>query len=106
MKTFSILFFAALIAGSNLLTTSDGTVASKDLTKSFVSCSTIDTVIVPAAIQTSFDAKYPKATKVMWYQYVPDKTMAADPTVWYYGLDDKEYYVTFYWDDADYIAWY
>jgi uncharacterized membrane protein YkoI len=42
----------------------------------------------------------------MWYQYTPDKTQPTDPTVWYYGLDDKDYYVTFYWDDADYIAWY
>jgi hypothetical protein len=57
-------------------------------------------------VQTSFSTKYPSATKVMWYQYTPDKMMPADPTAWYYGLDDKDYYVTFYWDDADYIAWY
>jgi hypothetical protein len=106
MKTFSILFFAALIAGSNFFKTPGANVASKHLTKPSVSCSTVDTVIVPVAIQTSFDTKYPKATKVVWYQYVPDKTMPADPTAWYYGLDDKDYYVTFYWDDADYIAWY
>ncbi|HEY5773518.1 MAG TPA: PepSY-like domain-containing protein [Chitinophagaceae bacterium] len=106
MKTFSILFFAALIAGSNLFKTPDANVASKYLTKPSVSCSTADTVIVPVAIQTSFDTKYPKATRVIWYQYTPDKTMPADPTAWYYGLDDKDYYVTFYWDDADYIAWY
>jgi hypothetical protein len=36
-------------------------------------------VIVPVAIQTSFDTKYPKATKVVWYQYVPDKTMPQIP---------------------------
>jgi uncharacterized membrane protein YkoI len=106
MKTFSILFFAVVIAGSNLFKTPDATIASKDLIKSSVSCSTVDTVIVPVAIQTSFDTKYPKATKVMWYQYSPDKTQPADPTAWYYGMDDKDYYVTFYWDDADYIAWY
>jgi len=106
MKTFSILFFAALIAGSNLFTTPDANVASKELTKYSVSCSTVDTVIVPVEIRTSFDTKYPKATKVMWYQYSPDKTKPTDPTVWYYGLDDKDYYVTFNWDDADYIAWY
>src|SRR4030095_11517193 len=105
MKTFSIIFFAIIIAGSNLFKTSDANVAS-DLTKSSVSCSTADTVIVPVEIRTSFDTKYPKATKVMWYQYTPDKTQPADPTVWYYGMDDKDYYVTFYWDDADYIAWY
>ena len=106
MKTFSILFFVAITAGSNLFKTSDATLASKELTKSSVSSSTIDTVIVPATIQTSFSTKYPSATKVMWYQYSPDKTMPADPTVWYYGLDDKDYYVTFNWDNSDYIAWY
>lgn len=106
MKTFSILFFAALIAGGNFFETPDANVASKDLTKSSFSCSTVDTVIVPVEIRTSFDTKYPKATKVMWYQYSPEKTKPTDPTVWYYGLDDKDYYVTFYWDDADYIAWY
>lgn len=106
MKTFSILFFAALIAGSNLFKTPEANVASNDLTKSSVSCSTVDTVIVPVEIRTSFDTKYPKATKVMWYQYSPDKIKPTDPTVWYYGLDDKDYYVTFFWEDADYIAWY
>ena len=106
MKTFSILLFVAIMAGSNLFKTSGESVAFKDLTISSVSCSTIDTVIVPATIQTSFSTKYPSATKVMWYQYSPDKIMPADPTVWYYGLDDKDYYVTFNWDNSDYIAWY
>lgn len=106
MKTFSILLFAAILAGSNLFKTSDASVASNDLTKVTVSCSTADTVIVPATIQTSFNTKYPNSTRVMWYQYAPDKTMPADPTAWYYGLDDKDYYVTFNWQDADYIAWY
>lgn len=106
MKTFSILLFAALFAGSNLFTT-DEDLSSKDLTKaSIISCATADTVIVPVTIRTSFDTKYPKASRIMWYQYAPDKTMPADPTVWYYGLDDKDYYVTFNWQDADYIAWY
>lgn len=106
MKTFSILLLAALFAGSNVFSTNED-LSSKDLTKSYViTCATADTVIVPATIRTSFDTKYPKASKVMWYQYAPDKTMPADPTAWYYGLDDKDYYVTFNWQDADYIAWY
>ena len=92
------------MAGSNLFKAPDATVA--DLTKSSVSCSAIDTVIVPVAIQTSFSTKYPNATKVMWYQYTPDKIKPTDPTVWYYSLDDKDYYVTYNWQDADYIAWY
>ena len=106
MKTFSILLITALMAGSNVFNSSDENTSSIDLTKSAVfSCSTTDTVPVPVTIRTSFDTKYPKATKVMWYQYTPDKTQT-DPTVWYYGLDDKDYYVTFNWQDADYIAWY
>ena len=107
MKTFSILLITALLAGSNLFQSPDGNVSSKDLTKSaLISCSTTDTVIVPVTIRTSFETKYPKATKVVWYQYMPDKTQTPDPTVWYYSLDDKDYYVTFNWEDADYIAWY
>jgi len=107
MKTFSILLFASLLAGSNFFKASDENLSSNVLTKSaVVSCSTTDTVPVPVAIRTSFETKYPKATKVMWYQYTPDKTQTADPTAWYYVLDDKDYYVTFNWQDADYIAWY
>jgi len=104
MKTFSILLFGVIMAGSSLFKTPDAGVASKELTKSAVSCATIDTVIVPMTIQTSFSTKYPNATRVMWYQYAPDKTKPTDPTVWYYNLDDKDYYVTYNWQDADYIA--
>lgn len=106
MKTLSLLFVGALIAGGSFLKPSNGTISTNDIIKYSVACSTADTVIVPVAIRTSFDTKYPKAGKVMWYQYTPDKTMPADPETWYYGLDDKDYYVTFNWNDADYIAWY
>src|SRR5437868_12675632 len=106
MKTFSILIFAAIVAGSSLFKLPGTNNGSRDLTKSIFSCSTADTVIVPGEIRTSFEAKYPKASRVSWYQYTPDKTLPADPTAWYYGLDDKDYYVTFNFDDADYIAWY
>ena len=107
MKTFSVLLLMALLAGSNLFKSADENLSSNDLTKSaMISCSTTDTVIVPVAIRTSFETKYPKATKVMWYQYTPDKTVTVDPTVWWYPLDEKDYYVTFNWQDADYIAWY
>ena len=107
MKTFSVLLLMALLAGSNLFKSADENLSSNDLTKSaMISCSTTDTVIVPVAIRTSFDTKYPKATKVTWYQYTPDKTVTVDPTLWWYPLDEKDYYVTFNWQDADYIAWY
>ena len=107
MKTFSVVLLMAMLAGSNLFKSVDEKFSSKELTAaSVITCATVDTVIVPVTIQTSFDTKYPKATKVMWYQYTPDKTQPVDPTVWYYGLDDKDYYVTFNWQDADYIAWY
>jgi len=106
MKTLSLLFVGALIAGGSFLKPSKGTISTDDILKYSVACSTADTVIVPVAIRTSFDTKYPKASKVMWYQYTPDKAMPVDPEAWYYGLDDKDYYVTFNWNDADYIAWY
>ena len=106
MKTLSLLFVGALIAGGSFLKPSKGTISTDDILKYSVACSTADTVIVPVAIRTSFDTKYPKASKIIWYQYTPDKTMPADPETWYYVLDDKDYYVTFNWNDADYIAWY
>jgi uncharacterized membrane protein YkoI len=106
MKTFSVLLVMALIAGSSFLTPSEEKFSTDDLVKYTVARSTGDTVIVPVAIRTSFDTKYPKATKVTWYQYTPDKTMPPDPMAWYSVLDEKDYYVTFNWNDADYIAWY
>lgn len=97
----------AMLAGSNLFKTADEHFSSPELTQAAVITSaTVDTVIVPVAIRTSFETKYPKATKVTWYQYAPDKTQPSDATLWYYGLDDKDYYVTFNWEDADYTAWY
>ena len=106
MKTFSILLVMALVAGSSFLKPSQENFSTDELVTYSVACSTGDTVIVPVAIRTSFDTKYPKATKVIWYQYTPDKTMTPQPTDWYVGLDEKDYYVTFNWNDADYIAWY
>lgn len=96
----------AFIAGGSFIQPSEKKFSTDDLVKYSLACSTGDTVIVPVAIRTSFDTKYPKASRVVWYQYVPDKTMTADPEAWYYVLDDKDYYVTFNWNDADYIAWY
>jgi uncharacterized membrane protein YkoI len=107
MKTLSILLITAFIAASSFLTPSNENFSGKDLGKdAVITCSTADTVPVPATIRTSFDTKYPKATKVMWYQYTPDKTMTTDPAAWWTVLDEKDYYVTFNWNDADYIAWY
>jgi uncharacterized membrane protein YkoI len=107
MKTFSVLLLMAMLAGSNLFKSADENSSSKELTAaSVITCATVDTVIVPATIQTSFETKYPKATKVTWYQYVPDKTQPPNPMEWYSTLDEKDYYVTFNWQDADYIAWY
>ena len=71
MKTFSVLLLMGMLAGSNSFKSVDEKISSKELTAaSVITCATVDTVIVPVAIQTSFDTKYPKATKVMWYQYV------------------------------------
>jgi len=107
MKTLSILLITAFIAANSFLTPSVENTSSEDLIKApAISCSTVDTVIVPVTIRTSFDTKYPKASRVVWYQYMPDKTQPSDATVWYAGLDEKDYYVTFNWNDADYIAWY
>ena len=106
MKTFSLLLITAFIAGGSFIKPTKAKLTTADIVKYSVARSTDDTVIVPVSVRTSFDTKYPKATKIMWYQYTPDKAMQPDPDAWYYGLDDKDYYVTFNWNDADYIAWY
>jgi len=107
MKMLSILLFAIFVAGSNLYgrAASENILSDKSLHQSEIATSISDTVIVPIAIRTSFEKKYPNATTVVWYRYVPDKTKP-DPTAWYYSMDEKDYYVSFYWDNDDYIAWY
>ena len=106
MKTFSFLLISAFVAGGSFINAPTKNLSADDIAKYSIACSTADTVIVPDAIKTSFESKYPKAGKVIWYQYTPDKSLPADPNAWYAGLDDKDYYVTFNWNDADYIAWY
>ena len=81
---FVLLFLAAIISG-----------------KSFSQ----DTITAPVTIRTSFNQMYPNASRVMWYQYQPLK-MKAEASDWYYPLDPSDYYVSFNWQDTDYIAWY
>ena len=96
----SLLLFTALLSGSSLLKEK-----KVETPKSETNVATADTVIAPVVISTSFESKYPNATKVIWYKYNPEVTYN-DPTEWYYILDNNDYYVTFYWNDEDYIAWY
>ena len=64
-----------------------------------------DTVPVPYAIRQSFETKYPKSSRVMWYKYSPGTTKA-EPGMWYSTMDENDYYVTYNWNDADYVSWY
>jgi uncharacterized membrane protein YkoI len=82
---FVLLFFAAIM--------------------SVESFSQQDTVAAPTTIRTSFNTMYPNASRVMWYRYEPSK-MKPETSDWYYVLDPSDYYVSFNWQDADYIAWY
>jgi len=105
MKPLSIIFLAVVIAAGSLSRTkaSINNNPEKKITNAVISCANFDTV--PVMIRTSFEQKYPGASKVIWYRYNPDKTMT-EPEEWYATMDNTDYYVSFYWDDADYIAWY
>ena len=102
MKAIVILLVAMLFVTSNSYSKN----VSPDPAKEY-QLNTIneDTIIVPVQIRTAFTTMYPNATRVTWYQYKP-ATMKVDPEEWYYVLDEKDYYVSFLMDDADYIAWY
>ena len=105
MKPLSILLLAVFVAAGNLFNAkaANDIYFENDLYRKSISCANFDTVPVP--IRTSFEQKYPKASKVIWYRYTPDKMMI-EPDAWYATMDNNDYYVSFYWDDADYIAWY
>lgn len=106
MKTIILLSAAALITASTY-TAREKSPAAVNYTP-VVSQSTLgwqDTLPVPVQIKSAFATKYPSATKVTWYSYKPG-TVKPETTDWYYGMDATDFYVTFYQDDADYIAWY
>ena len=100
MKTLVMLICAGLLA-ANSSVANDNAPVTKQTTKYSVT----DTIIVPVAIRTTFNSKYPTATRVIWYKYTPDP-IRPEPTAWNYYMDPDDYYVTFVMDDADYVAWY
>lgn len=106
MKTISFLLVAILIGTSKNFANP----ASHDNDQSSTIIQSLqtppgDTIIVPVAIRNSFMTMYPNASRVVWYRYTPFET-TLEPGVWYYTMDTSDYYVSFNWDDADYIAWY
>ena len=103
MKIFSLLLVAGFIAGSGFLAETD--VMSGD--KKLLVCGdqNVSDTLPPAKIQSSFTTKYPNATSVKWYRYTAPTTKM-EPGYWYSTLDGNDYYVSFNWNDVDYIAWY
>src|SRR5262245_42104203 len=101
MKVFSLLFMVSFIAGIAMKET------SINGGKSLLVCgqSANRDTLPPAKIQTSFTAKYPNATNVKWYNYTAPEGKI-EPGYWYSTLDGNDYYVSFNWNDDDYIAWY
>jgi len=106
MKTIILLSAAVVLAASTYLPGKTSPAAVKYtpvISKAMIGWT--DTLPVPVQIKTSFNKMYPTATKVVWYGYKPG-TVKPDATEWYYNLDPTDYYVTFYHEDADYVAWY
>ena len=106
MKTIILISAAALISAGTYSLGDNGKAPAKYtpiMTQSILGWQ--DTLPVPVQIKTAFTTKYPNATKVTWYNYKPG-TMKPEAADWYSVMDPTDYYVTFYMDDADYVAWY
>ena len=103
MKAIIVLFAAACITGGKTFAHSSPAIDNNKQTY-LINESPGDTIVVPVAIKTSFATKYPNASKVTWYRYTP--VTVVEPDAWYSSMDASDYYVTFLWDDAEYIAWY
>ncbi len=106
MKLFSLFFLAAVIGGSNFLPVKDVMPSSSEKNALTISCATTNTgdTVPSVSLRTSFSTKYPNATNVKWYRYTPSPVV--EPGYWYSTLDGDDYYVSFNWNDDDYIAWY
>lgn len=61
---------------------------------------------VEDAMSDDFEKRYPNATVVTWYKYMPRERVDLLPSDWEYGLDENDYQVRFSMDGADYIAYY
>ena len=108
MKAIILLMFTAIFAAQNSAS-ANNTPSTIHEEAAFIMSSNIDnwqdTIPVPATIRTTFNTRYPNASNVKWYRYTPD-AMKVDASEWYSTLDQSDYYVSFNWEDADYVAWY
>jgi uncharacterized membrane protein YkoI len=102
MKPIRILLLAAMISTGVAYAQND---KMQQSTTHKAKTSTVEANMVPANIQTSFSTKYPNATTVVWYRYVPGQVVP-EPGSWYQTMDASDYYTSFTWNDVDYIAWY
>lgn len=106
MKAIILLFAAALLAGSASFSNPSTPIIDSKI-PGFTQVQDLkDTLPVPVHIRTAFISRYPNASKVTWYRYTPPTSMKPEMTDWYYSLDPSDYYVSFNWEDADYVAWY
>ncbi len=105
MKAVIVLLFAALIVAGKSYSKNAPPIKNIKSNIALAKIHPQDTVIPPENIRIVFEKKYPAATHIVWYKYVPG-TMKPAPGSWNYNMGADDYYVSFYWDDADYIAWY
>jgi len=110
MKSKFLVLAAALSFGmmacNDNANTADEAKKDTNTVSTTTESTTATTVEVPAATQTSFEAKYPGATNVKWSRYEPKDKSTLDPADWNYNLDTSDYEVMFSWNGDDYYAWY
>ncbi|HET9429613.1 MAG TPA: PepSY domain-containing protein, partial [Chitinophagaceae bacterium] len=59
-----------------------------------------------ADMVTDFETRYPNATQVTWYRYVPRDRVEVLPTDWDYEMDADDYEVRFSDGGTEYVAFY
>ena len=63
-------------------------------------------VEVEDAMAKDFETRYPNATEVTWYKYIPRERVELLPSDWEYGMDENDYQVRYLLDGTEYVAYY
>jgi hypothetical protein len=104
MKTLKTCFVVAMATVMLSLFTTDGLAAITNLPGSIVKANNADTIIIPENVRVSFQAKYPGAINAVWYKYQDMNDEYTDVYPGYY--DPSDFYVTYRWNNMDYVTWY
>lgn len=61
---------------------------------------------VEDAMAKDFETRYPNASEVTWYKFVPRERVDLLPSDWEYGMDENDYQVRYTLDGIEYVAYY